>query len=286
MELLVLSLLNGISWGVILFLFASGLSLVLGVVGILNMAHGALYMVGAYIGWTLAVKYGLNFGLGVLAAGLTAGLLGFAMERGFLRHLYKRLDDQVLLTVGFIYIVTNLILWIWGGWSHAPFTAGFLSGSFNIMTWSYPVARVAIILIGVALSIGLWWLQDKTRVGSIIRAGMDDKEMATGLGINLGLIVMAIFFLGSFIAGAAGVIGAYLLGVNLTLGFNVLLFGLIVIAVGGVGSMQGALLGGILIGVVDSFGKALLPDLGMFFIYLIMVIVLAVRPIGILGRKR
>lgn len=285
MELIVLNILNGISFGVILFLLGSGLSLILGVMGTLNLAHGALYMVGAFVGWTVARQQGLNYVLAIISGGVVAGLIGLLMERGFLRSLYKQLNEQVLLTFGFLHILTNLSLWIWGPLPKAPFTAEILSSSFPIMGWEYPTTRIAIIFIGVALAVGLWWLQEKTRVGAIIRAGMDDKEILEALGINLGIVSTALFILGAFIAGASGVIGAQLFGVNLELGLNILLLALVVVIVGGTGSVQGALIGGIIIGLIISFGKALFPDLAMFFIYFVMIIILLIKPSGILGRK-
>ena len=261
------------------------MSIVLGAMGITNLAHGAIYMVGAYVGWTIAVQCKATFGLGLLAGGLSAGIIGLALERGLLRRLYKQPNEQVLLTFGFVYILTNLCLWVWGGWPRPPFMPKFLIGSVEIMGRSFPKARIAIIIVGFALAIALWWLQDRTRAGAIVRAGMDNKETTMGLGINLELTFAIIFFISAFIAGAAGVVGAQLLGVRTSLGMEVLLFALIVIIVGGVGSIQGALLGGILIGVIDSFGRALFPQLAMFFMYLTMIVVLIVRPTGILGRK-
>lgn len=191
-----LGLLNGVSFGMVLFLVASGLSVIFGLMGILNMAHGALYMVGAYVGWTVAVQHGLSFGLATLAGGIVAALVGLVIERGFLRHLYKQPNAQVLLTFGFIYILANLSQWIWGPDFRGPFTAPFLSGSFQIVGRSYPTARIGIIFIGLLVAVGLWWLQNKTRVGAIVRAGMDNKEMTGGLGINLARVSMAVFFFG------------------------------------------------------------------------------------------
>jgi branched-chain amino acid transport system permease protein len=285
MDWFVINMLNGLSYGMVLFLIASGMSIVLGAMGITNLAHGAIYMVGAYVGWTVAVQLKASFALGLFAGGLSAGLVGLAIERGLIRRLYKQPNEQVLLTFGFVYILTNLCLWIWGGWPRPPFTAKFLAGSLEIMGRSFPKARIAIILVGFVLAIALWWLQDKTRAGAIVRAGMDDKETTMGLGINLELTFAVIFFISSFIAGAAGVVGAQLLGVRTSLGMEVLLFALIVIIVGGVGSIQGALLGGLLIGVIDAFGRALFPQLAMFTMYLTMIVVLIVRPTGLLGRK-
>ena len=283
-QMVILNLLNGITFGSVLFLIASGLSLVLGVMGIVNLAHGVLYMVAGYVGWSVAVQYGLNFGLAVLAGGIAAGLLGLLMERRFLYHLYRQENEQVLLTIGFVYIFTNLSLWIWGPSPKAPFAPSFLSGSFPILGWSYPIVRIAIILIGLASAAGLWWLQDKTRLGAVVRAGMEDKEMAMALGVNMDKVSALVFSLGAFTAGVAGVIGAELLGVNLSLGWDILFYALIVVIVGGMGSVQGALLGAMLIGVIDAFGKAVFPEFASYTIYLTMIVMLLVRPSGLLRR--
>ena len=285
MDIFVLNTLNAISYGAILFVLASGFSLIFGVMGILNLSHGALYMVGAYVGWSVAVKNGLSFWLGALAGGIVAGLLSLVMEAGFFRRLYKQLNEQMLLTFGFVYILDNVARWIWGPLYKAPFTAPFLSGSLTVMGSKYPTVRIGIIIIGIVIAIGLWWLQDKTRVGAMIRAGMDDKETALALGINLPLVATLSFFVGSFIAGFAGVVGAQVMGVYPEMSMNVMLLVLAVIIIGGVGSIQGTLLGAGILGVIDSFGKSLFPDYAMFTIYLAMIVVLLIKPSGILGRQ-
>jgi branched-chain amino acid transport system permease protein len=278
------NILNGLSYGIIMFLIASGMSIVMGAMGIINLAHGALYMVGAYIGWTVAVKLGFTFLPGLLAGGLAAGLVGLIIERGFLRYLYKQLNEQVLLTFGFVYILTNLVLWIYTGWPKMPYTAKVLSGSFKLFDQTYPISRVTIIIVGLVIAALLWWIQEKTRVGAMVRAGMDDKEMTMALGINLERVFTAVFFGASFTAGVAGVLGAQLMGAYTTMGMEVLLLAMIVIIVGGVGSVQGALLGGVIIGLVDAFGRALFPEMAMFTMYLAMVVVLAIKPSGLIGR--
>lgn len=285
MAVFTICLLNGISFGCILFLISSGLSLVLGLMGILNLAHGVLYMLGAYIGWTVAVHLGYGFWTAALAAGLATGIIGLIMDRWFLRRLVRLPNEQVLLTIGFVYIITNVCLWIWGSIAKPPFTAEFLTGAFTVVGWPYPYSRVAIIVVGLSVAFGLWWLQDKTRIGAIVRAGMDDREMTKGLGINLELIAGALFFVGAFLAGFAGVIGAQLMGANLGHGLDILLLALIVVVIGGMGSVQGSLVGAMMIGLVDAFGKILFPDLAMFMLYFLMVIVLVIKPTGLLGRK-
>lgn len=286
MELFVVNFLNGISFGAIVFLVAAGLSLIFGVMGILNLAHGALYMIGAYVGWTIARDLGANYVLGVLGGAAAAGITGLILERGFLRNLHKQLNEQVLLTFGAIYVIQNGMQWIWGASPKGQFTASALSGTFPIMTGvNYSIARVVVIFIGIAIAVFLWWLMEKTRVGAIIRAGVDNKEMTVALGINYVLVSTLVFTLGSFIAGGAGVIGAQLFGINLSLALDILLLAMVVVVVGGTGSVPGALLGAVIIGLIISFGKALFPDLAMFFIYFVMVIVLLVKPSGIMGRK-
>jgi branched-chain amino acid transport system permease protein len=252
----------------VLFNLSIGFSLILGVMGILNLAHGAIYMIGAYLGWTMAVEYKLNFGLAILIGGIGGGLLGVGLQQGFLRHLHRQVNEQVLLTAGFIFILNNLAQWIFGPIPRVPYTPPFISGSFTILGMTYPIFRIAIIFVGIILYIFFWWLQDNTRIGAIVRAGM-----------------ALVFFFGTSITGIAGVIGIQLLGADLQLSMNILKYALVVIVVGGVGSVHGALLGSILIGLIDTFGRALFPEFAMFTLFLAMIIILLFRPVGLLGRK-
>lgn len=285
MELVIANLVNGISWGMVLFLIASGLSIVMGLMGITNLAHGALYMVGAYVGWTVAVQFKMNFWLAVVLGGIGGALVGLFIERVFLRRLYKQPNEQVLLTFGFVYILSNLVIWGWGGHRRLQFTDPVLFGATEIGGMPFAKDRLAIIAIGIVVALALWWLQDRTRVGAMVRAGMDDKEMTMCLGINLNLVFTGVFLLAAFIAGAAGVVGAQLLGAYSWLGTDILLLALIVVVVGGLGSVQGSLVGGLAIGLIDTFGKALFPQMAMFTIYLAMIVILLVKPSGLLGRE-
>jgi branched-chain amino acid transport system permease protein len=261
------------------------MSLVMGVMGITNLAHGVIYMVGAYVGWTIFVQMGLNFWLAVALGGLSAGIVGLVIERVFLRHFYKQVNEQVLLTWGFVYIITNIAIWIWGGRYRLQFTTPEFGGTVEIGDASFGVTRVVIIVAAGVVALVLWYLQDRTRIGAIVRAGMDDKEMIEGLGINLTAVSTGVFFIACVVAGFAGVIGAQLLSIYPGMGTDVLLLTLAVIIVGGVGSIQGSLLGGLLIGLIDTFGKAMFPQYAMFTIYFAMVVVLLLRPTGLMGRK-
>ncbi len=242
-------------------------------------------MIGAYLGWTVAAQYNLNFGLAILAGGIGAGLVGLGLQQGFLRHLHRQAREQVLLTLGFVFILTNLNQMVFGPVARAPFTPPFLSGSVAFLGIRYPLFRICIILFGLILYLIFWLLEDHTRIGAIVRAGMDNKEMTMGLGINLGLVSALVFFFATAITGISGVMGMQILGADLQLPMTILKYSLVCVVVGGVGSVHGALLGSLLIGLVDTFGKALFPEYAMFTIFLTMILVLLFRPMGLLGRK-
>jgi branched-chain amino acid transport system permease protein len=281
----IVSSLNGLSLGSILFLLTTGLSITLGLMGTVNLAHGALYMVGAYVGWTLAVKFGFNYWLAALAGGATAGLVGIIIERGFLSRLYGKPLAQALLTVGFVYVLTNLTQLIWGGAYRQPFTMPALAESFSFADFTYPLHRVATIVIGLIAFVVLWWFNERTRVGAVIRAGMSDRQMTTGLGINLRRINLLVFFLGAFITGFAGVIGSQTIVVHLDLGFDILLLALVVVVVGGTSSILGSFVGAMVIGIINSFGNVIIPDFSEFLMYLIMLVILLIRPSGLIPKN-
>jgi branched-chain amino acid transport system permease protein len=285
MSAFVINVLNGISFGMILFLLAAGLSVIIGAMGVLNLAHGALYLLGGYVGWSVAVQFGLNYWLAVLAGGVAACVVGLLIEEGSLRFLPGRLNEQVLATTGFSLMIANVLLWIWGPVAKSPFTLPFLGGSSDILGWKYPNARLFVIGIGLAFAVVLWWFQEKTRLGAMVRAGMDDREMTTAIGINFRRVSIIVFSIGVMMAGMAGVVGSQLLGLNLDLGTSVLLLALVVIVTGGTGSIQGALMAGVLIGVLYNVGTAYFQQVSMFLIYLAMIIVLVFKPSGLMGRR-
>jgi len=274
----------GISFGLVLFLLASGMTLTMGLMRIVNMAHGALYMFAAYFGaWVVSRTH--NWVVGVIGATVCAGVLGLLIERGFLRRLYKQPASQVLLTIGLIYVFTNVAQWLWGAFPLSSPVPAILSGSVPVGSVELPVFRIFIIGFGLIMAVLLWLFQDKTRLGAQVRAGMDSREVAGSLGINLKLLFTGIFALGSMVAGLAGLFGGHLTGINLGIGWDALLFSLIVVVIGGTGSIQGALLGGVLIGLLHSFGTAYFPAYSYYIIYIALIIILIIRPAGLLGRK-
>lgn len=285
MEVILANVLNGLSYAFILFLIASGLSLIFGVMGILNLAHGALFMLGAFIGITVA-NYWHSFFLGVVAAAVSIGIIGLVLEKVFLGRLYKQLNEQALLTLGLVYIFGNVVMWVWGPWSKMGTVPAILSGAISIGNFNFPFYRFGIIVIGLVIFLGLWWLLDRTRIGARVRAGMDDKEMTVGLGVDYALISTGIFILGAVMVGLAGFLSAPIIGAFPEMSMEILLVAMIVVVVGGLGNVQGALLGSLIIGIIDTFGRAYFPDFAMFTAYLIFIIMLLVKPTGLLGRKK
>ncbi len=281
METFVLNFLNGLSFGAVLFLLASGLSLVLGLMGILNLAHGALFLFGAYVGISVS-KAGGNFLVAALMGGLAAAAVGLIMERVFLRHLRGLILEQVLISFGFIYVLTNAANWIWG--TTTQIVASPISGSIVTGNMHFPKYRLYLVAIGLVVYIGLY-LFDRTRIGAMVRAGMDNPEMTKGLGINLELVSTGVFCLGIFLAGFAGILGVPILGAYPEIALEALNLALIVVVVGGTGSIHGALLASLLLGMLDSFGKAFFPGLASFSIYIALIVILLFRPEGLLGRR-
>jgi branched-chain amino acid transport system permease protein len=280
-ERLILTTLNGIALGSLLFIVSAGLTLTFGVMRILNLAHGALYMVGAFVGWTIAVSMGLGFGLGIAAGGVAAALIGLLLERLFLRHLHGSFNEQAVLTFGIILIITNLSLWIWGPFAKPAFSPSFLSGSIRMLGLSFPTARFGLIVTAAITATVLWEIDKRTLLGARVRAGRDDREMLEALGIDFSRLATGLFVFGAFLAGGGGVLGAQVVGVNLELSSSILLLAIVVVVVGGLGSVAGSFLGAMIIGCILSISTGYLPVLGSFTIYLLMVAILVLRPRGL-----
>jgi branched-chain amino acid transport system permease protein len=285
MDRLAVTLLGGISYGMLLFLIASGLSLILGLMGVVNLAHGAVFMIGGYVGITVAKATG-NLILGVLAGTVAAGIVGLFIERLFLRNLYRQELSQILVTFGFVYIITNVTTWIWGPFPKTLPLPSLLEASIPIGSFAFPAHRFMLIIAGFVVCFALWWLQEKTKIGAIIRAGMDDARTVSGLGINLRPITIGVFVVGSLLAGFGCVIAAPMLGgVDSSLGTRTIFLAIAVVVVGGVGSVQGALAGSLLIGILDNLATSYLPELSMYTMYIAMIIIVLFRPSGLIGRE-
>lgn len=276
-------ILNGVSFGMLLFLLAAGLSLIYGLMRILNLAHGSYYLLGAYVGLSV-IQVTQSFILAALAGTAAVMVLGVLMERFFLRRFPKQQLPQVLLTFGFLFIIADATLFIWGGNPQTLPKPELFARSIWIGNIVFPSYRLLVIAVGVVVGLGLWWLQEKTKLGSMIRAGVDDEEMARGCGVNVSFLSTAVFAVGAFLAALGGIMGGPFVGVYPGADFEVLLFAFVVIIIGGLGSLKGAFFGGLLVGLLDNFGKALFPELALFTIFAPMVIILAIKPRGLFGR--
>jgi branched-chain amino acid transport system permease protein len=276
-------LFNGISYGALLFLLAGGLSLIFGVMRIVNLAHGSYFMLGGYIGLSVMWRTG-SFGAALLAGGIAIALVGAGMERLFLRRLPGQTLGQVLMTIGFALIFQDLALLIWGGDPYTIPVPPTLQGVVTAGGLRFPVYRIFMILVALTVGTLLWLALDRTRIGAMIRAAVDDAEMAQGVGIRVPRISLGVFALGAFLAALGGVIGGGFLGVYPGVDFEMLPYAFVVVIVGGLGSLPGAVVGSMLVGLLDNFGKALFPELSYFTLFAPMALILALRPTGLFGR--
>ena len=284
MQFWLIQTLNSVAFGGLLFLLASGFSLIFGLLRIPNLAHGALFMLGAYAGAAL-LGFGLDFWVAALLAGLAVGVLGMAMERLLLRRLAGNEQGQVLVTLGIAFIIADLCLVAWGG-DPVPLQApAELDRPLRLAGYAFPTYRLAVLGVAVVAAVLLMLLMERTRLGAMIRAGVDDRVMARGVGIRVGMLFTAVFFLGATLAGIGGVIGGPILSAYPGLDTDMLPLALIVVILGGVGSLLGALVGSFVIGFIYNFGNALFPDFAYVVLFLPMVLALVFKPEGLFGRR-
>jgi branched-chain amino acid transport system permease protein len=274
---------NGISYAALLFLVGGGLTLIFGVMKIVNIAHGSFYLLGGYLGVALFAATG-NFYVALAAAAAAVAVGGMAMERVFLRAVEGDDLRQMLLTMGIALFVQDLCLVVWGG---DPFNLRgpeYFGRSVHLAGFSFPILRLFMIAAAVLLFVVLWWFQERTRAGAMVRAAVDNSEMTEALGINVPLLRMAVFGLGALLAAFGGVVGSAFMGIYPGLDFEILPYAFVVVIVGGMGSLTGALVAAVLLGLLDNFGKALFPEISYFTLFAPMGIVLALRPSGLFGR--
>jgi len=302
-SLLIVQLLNGLQFGILLFLVAAGLTLVFGVMDFINLAHGVQYMLGAYLAVTFVGLTG-SFMLGLLLALAAALLLGLAFEFLVFRHLYERDHlDQVLATFGLILLLNQAVKMIWGAAPLSVPVPEFLSGNVQVLGGVlYPTYRFALIGAGLGVGALLWFVVEKTRTGMLLRAGASNAPMVSALGVDIRKLFMVVFAFGTMLAGFAGVMAAPILSVEPGMGDAVLILAFVVIVVGGIGSIRGAFVGALIVGLVDTLGRSFMNDLLRLFmapasaratgaalssmlIYLVMAAVLFVRPEGLLPAK-
>jgi len=275
---------NGISYGALLFLVGSGLSLIFGVMRIVNLAHGSYFLLGGYVALSVIWTTG-SWLLAIPVAAVTVALIGLVMERAFLRPLGFDPLRQVLLTVGFAFLFQQAALDIWTGNPFDINPPAVLTRTIVVGGLHLPLYRVFMIAVALFIGLTLWLVMEKTRLGATVRATVDDAEMARGVGIDTSYISMLIFALGAFLAALGGVIGGAFLGVYPGLDFEMLPIAFAVVIIGGMGSLGGAAIGALIVGLADNFGKALFPEISYFTLYAPMALILAVKPTGLFGRE-
>jgi len=286
---------NGIQYGLLLFLVASGLTLIFGIMGVINIAHGSFYMIGAYLAWSLMGWIG-NFWLGLFVGVVVAFVLGLVLEFLFIRFLYDKDHlQQVLVTYGLILIFSELRSVIWGDDVHSVAIPALLDGSIQLTeNLAYPVYRIWLSSVCIVIAILMFLGIQHTRLGMMIRAGASDREMTKALGINIGLVYRFIFALGVSLAAFSGMISAPISSVFPGMGGQVLIVSFVVVVIGGLGSIKGAMVAALLVGLIDTFGKVMtlhifgvniFPEMAGMSIFALMALILMFRPQGIFGRE-
>jgi len=280
----ILQAINGISLAALLFLLASGFTLSFGLMRVVNMAHGAYYLLGGYIGLSVARATG-SFAAALVAGGLAVVVLGLAVDRFLLRRTGENHLAQVLLTVGVAFVIGDVALRIWGGdFLKVPVPVS-LRGAMELPGGLvYPTYRVALILLGTVVGALLWILYRKTQIGAVVRAGVDDREQVAATGINVDRLFVMVSALASFLAGMAGVAGGAFLTLYPGAEWEILVYALVVVIVGGLGSLGGAMIGALVVGLLDAYGRWLLPEFSYFVLFAPMALLLLVRPRGIAGK--
>lgn len=280
-----IQVLNGISFGALLFLLSSGFTLTFGLMRVVNMAHGAFYLLGGYVGLTVAHATG-SFWLAIPTGGLAIVVLNYFVERFLIRSTGGDHLAQVLLTVGIAFVIADIALLIWGGDNLKVPTPAFLKGPIVLPgDIYYPIYRFALIVFGLVTGVVLWIIYNKTQIGAVVRAGVDDREMVGAMGINIDRLFGLVFAMASLLAGMAGVVGGAFLTLYPGAEWEILILALVVVIVGGLGSLGGAMIGSLLVGLIDSFGRWLLPEFSYFVIFAPMAVLLLFRPTGLMGKE-
>jgi len=279
-----LQAINGVSFAALLFLVASGFTLSFGLMRVVNMAHGAYYLLGGYIGLTVTRLTG-DFTLAIVAGGAAVVVLGLFIDRFLIRRVGENHLAQVLLTVGIAFVIGDVSLWMWGGDNLKVPVPMFLRSAVELPGgMMYPSLRLMLVAFGVVVGIILWLLYHKTQFGAVVRAGVDDREMVSAIGINVDRLFIIVSALASFLAGMAGVVGGAFLTLYPGAEWEILVFALMVVIVGGLGSLEGAMVGALVVGLLDAFGRWLLPEFSYFVLFGPMALLLLFRPTGLYGK--
>jgi len=285
LEKLVFQGLIGLSFSMYLWLLSAGLTLVFGVLGVLNFAHGSLFMLGAFAAFTFYGKLGINFFLSILLSLISVGIVAAIFERFFLRKIYDiDLPYQLILTFGFILIFDDLVKMIWGGVPMIPPMPRIFEGNLSVFGRPFPIYNVFIIFAGLAVAIALWLILEKTWWGRMIRASASDREMASAIGINIPILFTTVFVFAAMLAALGGALGTPVRVVAPGIGTAMIIQAFVITVIGGLGNLKGAFVGALIVGILTSFGILLFPVFELFIIFVVMAIVLMVKPEGLFGK--
>ncbi len=284
---IVAALLNSLNIGLLLFVIAVGLNIVFGVLNIINFAHGALYMLGAYLAFTFINSLGWPFWIALIVAPLVVAALAVVLDRLVLRFIYEReITDSLLLTFALLLILNESVRLIWGSGIHVVEPPSWLMGTLTLPGGiRYPIYSLFVIGVGLALLAGLWALFNRTRIGRIMRAASLDREMAQVLGINTKLVITGVFAFGAWLAAVGGVVAAPMRAIDPGMGDKIIIESFIVVVIGGLGSFPGALFGAIILGLIHGFGGRYFPEINLVLPFIGMAIVLLIKPTGLMGKK-
>lgn len=281
----ILQAINGVSLAALLFLLASGFTLSFGLMRVVNMAHGAYYLLGGYVGLSVARATG-SFALAIVAGGAAIVVLGYFIDRFLIRRTGENHLAQVLLTVGIAFVLSDLALAIWGGDNLKVPVPMFLRGAVELPgEMIYPSYRLALIIFGVLVAMVLWLLYKKTQLGAVVRAGVDDREQVNATGINIDRLFTMVSALASFLAGMAGVVGGAFLTLYPGAEWEILIYALVVVIVGGLGSLEGAMIGALIVGLLDAYGRWLAPEFSYFVLFGPVALLMLFRPRGLFGSE-
>ncbi len=280
---ILLQTLNALSFSALLFIVASGFTLIFGLLRVVNLAHGSLYLVGGYAGMTVTVATG-SFLLGLLAGTALIAFMGYALDHWLLERVKGLELEQVLLTLGVAMVLNDQALVLWGGDARTIPVPDMLRGAFNLGPVFYPKYRLVVIGSGILIFVLLWFVYHRTKLGALIRAGVDDQEMVRAMGIPIRKLFVLTFMLGSALAGIAGTLGGAFLTLYPGADVEILVFALAIVIIGGQGSLLGAAVGSLLVGFLANFGQIWVPELSYFIIFGPMAILLAFRPLGLFGK--
>lgn len=273
-------ILNSVAYGALMFLIASGFSLIFGLMKITNMTHAVFYMMGSYIGIT-ALRWSGSFTLGALAAGVAVTIIGLIVFRFFLFKLQGKQQSQVLLCLGFMFFFDDLLLVVFGGTPMQISIPKILAGSVSILDRSYSIYRLFLIGVGIVVFVGLYLLIEKTKLGCLVRSGVDDEETTRAMGVNINKLFFLVYGGGTFLAAVGGVLGGPWLGMEPRMCFALMPMSLAVVIIGGLGDLKGAFFGSMIVGLLYTFGTAFFPDYSYFVLFLPMALVLAFKPNGL-----